>query len=403
MSFVTRDPLRAKARLTACLIAQDEQEHLPQALASLRFCDEIVVVDGGSTDHTADIARAAGATVIENRWPGFAAQRNLALDNATGDWVLEIDADERVSPQLQASIEQLLETPEPGAEIAVCALRNRFLGGQLGPSAKYPAYRSRLFRRGAYRHDESRHVHEGIEPRERPIVLEGDLEHELAGTLREALSDMWHYAHLESTHLDRTRSPFFYLKAVVLRPMAKLAYRATVEHGLRDGWRGMLKIGLDAISDVLVWLLVLCGAGGGQSQTDELFTDHEQKHFGRRPAGPPKVIALAAGNRDSEAAVAWLSALRAHAIDVTLVSDTENCEGDIPTREVVKLRPFATMRALDIEMQLRTAHAVVPVGRRARLVNRMLPRTLRPVIRGLDACVDPAQAALLAQAAVEGH
>lgn len=390
-------------RLTACLIVQNEQEHLGDALASLHFCGEIVVVDGGSTDRTIEIARAAGAVVIENPWPGFAAQRNFALDHASGDWVLEIDADERVSPRLRASIERLLETSAPGADIAVCALRNRFLDGLLGPSAKYPAYRSRLFRRGAYRHDESRRVHEGIEPRERPIVLDGDLEHQLAATLREALCDMWHYARLESTHLCGSHSPASYLKGVVLRPAAKLTYRAIVEHGLRDGWRGALKIALDAASDGLVWLLVLFGLSGAQSQTAALDSGREQRHFGRRPAGPPKVIALAAGEQANQAATAWLSSLRAHAIDVALISDVDGYEMDIPTRSVGKLRPFATMRALDVEMQLRAAHAVVPVGRQAKLVSRLLPRTLRPAIRGLDAHVDPARAARLARAAIENR
>jgi hypothetical protein len=392
------------ARLTACLIVQNEQKHLPEALASVRFCDEIVVVDGGSTDRTADIARAAGAKVIENPWPGFAAQRNVALDNATGDWVLEIDADERVSPLLHSGIERLLETPEPGAQIAVCALRNRFLGGLLGPSAKYPAYRSRLFRRGAYRHDESRQVHEGIEPRERPVVLDGDLKHELAGTLREALHDTWRYAQLESAHLDRAHGPTAYLNGILLRPAAKLTYRAIVDGGLRDGWRGVLKITLDTASDSLVWMLALCGAGERSPQpAATLDTDREQRHFGRRPAGPPKVIALASGGNASETAATWLRSLQTHGIDVALVSDVDSRDEQVPTRQVSNMRSFATMRALDIEMQLRTAHAVVPVGSRAKLVSRLLPRTLRPEISGLDAHVDPAQAARLARAAVESR
>jgi glycosyltransferase involved in cell wall biosynthesis len=126
-------------RISACLIVQDEQERIAAALESVAFCDETFVVDGGSSDATVEIARAAGARVIENPWPGFAAQRNVALDAARSEWVLEIDADERVSPELWASIQSLLSQPPAGAAMAVCALRNRFLGGLLGPSAKYPA------------------------------------------------------------------------------------------------------------------------------------------------------------------------------------------------------------------------------------------------------------------------
>jgi glycosyltransferase involved in cell wall biosynthesis len=233
-------------RISACLIAQDEQARIAAALASVAFCDETIVVDGGSSDNTVEIARAAGAWVIENPWPGFAAQRNVALDAASGDWVIEIDADERVTPELRASIQALLERPPAGAGMAVCALRHRFLGGLLGPSAKYPAYRARIFRREAYRHDESRAVHEGVEPHERPVVLDGDFEHELADTLHEAFADTWRYARLESQHVSPPRTLRTRLIGIVLRPAAKLVYRTLVDGGWRDGWRGMLKIALGA-------------------------------------------------------------------------------------------------------------------------------------------------------------
>lgn len=92
-------------RISAILITLDEATDLPDCLASLAFCDEIVVVDGGSTDGTAAIAEAAGArVVITPDWPGFGPQKQRALDLATGDWILSIDADERVTPELRAEI-----------------------------------------------------------------------------------------------------------------------------------------------------------------------------------------------------------------------------------------------------------------------------------------------------------
>src|SRR6202050_3277869 len=89
------------ASVSACIIAKDEQHHLPECLASVAFCREIVLVDSGSRDATRELARAAGAVVVEQPWLGFAAQRNVALDHASGDWVLEVDADERVSGGLR--------------------------------------------------------------------------------------------------------------------------------------------------------------------------------------------------------------------------------------------------------------------------------------------------------------
>ena len=152
----------------------------------------------------AEIARAAGALVVENPWPGFAAQRNVALDHASGDWVLEIDADERVSPDLGAEIRRMLADP-PGEEIRMAALpmRDVFLGRPLGPSARYPRYRHRLFRREAFRHDESRTVHEGLWPDGPVLPLDGELEHLLATTWREALDDAIAYARLESRQHGR--------------------------------------------------------------------------------------------------------------------------------------------------------------------------------------------------------
>ncbi len=363
-----------RERLTACLIVQDEQERLPAALASVAFCDQVIVVDGGSRDRTVQLAREAGASVIENPWPGFAIQRNLALDAAEGDWVLEIDADERISPELRSSIEALLRQPPPGVDMAVFALRNRFLGGSLGPSAKYPAYRSRLFRRGAYRHDEARAVHEGLELRGRPLILEGDLEHELASTPREALLDMWRYARLESVHVSAPSSPLAYLKGILLRPAAKLLYRAIVDGGWRDGWRGMLKISLDVSSDALVWALVLARSRA----PGEVQTAAAPEHFGRRSVGPQKVVAVAGGGGAAQSAARMLAELQADGADVALICSDPPAGCRLPLQRIPRLGPLWLIRALEAEMQVRPVDAVVPVGRRAELVLRTLPRALRP-------------------------
>jgi hypothetical protein len=386
-----------RERVAACLIVQDEQERLGAALDSVAFCDEVIVVDGGSSDRTVEIARCKGARVIENPWPGFATQRNIAIDASSSDWILEVDADERVSPALRASIEQLLGAPPARVSMAVCALRNRFLGAPLGPSAKYPGYRSRLFRREAFRHDESRTVHEGLDVHERPLILAGDLEHELAGTLREALTDMWRYARLESHQVAGPSGAMPYLAGIVLRPMTKFLYRMIVLGGWHDGWRGALKVSLDVSSDALVWVLVLRRGRGTAADIPE---NRDAEHFGRSRVGQAKVVALAARGAPTREAAAWLAQLKQRGIDVTLISAEAPLERDIPLVPLRRLLPLAAMRAIDAEMHLRVIDALVPVGRRARLVWRLLPSTLRPEIAGVDSNVAPAQAAATAQAAV---
>ena len=287
--------------------------------------------------------------------------------------------------------------------MAVCALRNRFLGRPLGPSAKYPAYRARIFRRGAYRHDEARKVHEGIEPHKRPLVLDGDLEHELAATAAEALRDAWRYAQLEASHIARPTRAGAYLNGIALRPTAKLLYRTFLDGGWRDGWRGLAKIALDVASDMIVWVLVLTRSQPGTV----VHPASELEHFGPRRVGPVKVVAIASGEGAAREADAWLGQLRAQGIDVALVAKRPRAErgrtgggladAGVPVQAIEHLRPLALMRALDVERQLRTTDAVVAVGRRARLLQGLLPNTLRPEIPGLRYGIAPARAAELAR------
>jgi hypothetical protein len=334
----------SRETVTACVIATDEEARLPAALRSVAFCDEVIVVDGGSRDGTIAAARAGGAEVIENPWPGFGAQRNVAIDHATSDWILEIDADERVTAELEGSILRLLEAP-PSARLCGAPIREQFLGRRLGPSAKYPNYRLRLFRRGAYRHDETRTVHEGLVPDGPVHPLEGDLEHVLADTWGEALRDVWTYARLEAAQTPRRRG----LRSLVLRPTAKLLYRLVVDGGWRDGWRGAARIGLDCATDVLV-----------------------AARSGRGPVRAPQARALrrivaVAPARDHGRAISWLEAARAAGADVALVSDAA-AAGDVRTRIVPRLGPLHVIRALTAESQLGGIDRIVAGARIARLV-----------------------------------
>ena len=132
--------------LSVIIITKNEAARLAECLASVRFADEIIVLDGCSVDGTADIARAHGAQVHEVAdWPGFGPQKNRVLALATQPWVLSIDADERVTPELQAEIIQTLAQPEyDGYRIARLS---EFCGKQIRHSGWWPDYVLRLFRR----------------------------------------------------------------------------------------------------------------------------------------------------------------------------------------------------------------------------------------------------------------
>lgn len=141
--------------LTAIILTLNEAKHLPHCLASLHTMDRIVVFDSYSTDTTVEIAKTGGATVLQNRFENYAQQRNAALAAIRSDWILFIDADERLTPSLSAELRQVTTRPENGWEIP----RHNYLFGRLTHGAGWwPDYQLRFFRQGKARYE--RAVHE---------------------------------------------------------------------------------------------------------------------------------------------------------------------------------------------------------------------------------------------------
>ena len=179
--------------LSAVLITKNAAGQLAACLDSLGFCAEILVVDSGSSDATVALARARGARVIESEWRGFGAQKNYAVSQARHDWVLCIDADERVSQELRESIQRALAAPAFGAyRFPRC---NRFLGRYLRHGEGYPDWSLRLFdRRQARWSDDS--VHEKVVAGGPTGTLAGDLLHDSAETLDTYLAKQNRYTTL---------------------------------------------------------------------------------------------------------------------------------------------------------------------------------------------------------------
>jgi glycosyltransferase involved in cell wall biosynthesis len=162
--------------LSAVIITHNEEEKIGAALASVAFCDEVVVVDGGSTDRTRDIALAAGARVVENvPWPGFAEQRNVAVRAARYDWILAVDADERVTPPLREEIQALRTAGFTASGYRIPRVAH-YLGRWIRGTDWYPDRQLRLFdrRRGGWT---GSLIHESVKVEGRVGRLKGDLEH----------------------------------------------------------------------------------------------------------------------------------------------------------------------------------------------------------------------------------
>jgi glycosyltransferase involved in cell wall biosynthesis len=187
-------------KITACIITLNEERDLPRCLTSIApLVDEILVVDSGSSDNTPVIARSFDARVLHQDWLGYVGQKNFALDNATHPWVLSIDADEEISPELANAIAKLKADPKAdqpdsadGYEVSrVVFYRNRWIRH----GDWYPDRLVRLFRRDKVRFSGG-HVHERLElPGSHPLIP-GDLRHFTYDNATDRADRSVHYAGL---------------------------------------------------------------------------------------------------------------------------------------------------------------------------------------------------------------
>jgi glycosyltransferase involved in cell wall biosynthesis len=179
------------SRLSAIVITKNEAAKIADCLDSLSFCDERIVVDCGSEDDTVRVARDHGARVEHHAFEGFGAQKNFALSLASGEWVLSIDADERVSPALAAEITTAIG--ERGADGYEMPRSSSFLGRAMRHSGWYPDYVLRLFRRGRARFSDHI-VHERVVCEGPVRRLQEPLLHFPVDRIEEALSRVDRYS-----------------------------------------------------------------------------------------------------------------------------------------------------------------------------------------------------------------
>ena len=183
------------APLSAVLITYNEEDRLPDALRSVRFCDEVVVVDAGSTDGTRRVAEAAGARVLLNApWPGFLAQRQFAAAAARHDWILAVDSDERVSDPLRQEIEERRGRGFDAAGYYIPRVTH-YLGRWIRGTDWYPDLQLRLFdrRRGRW---QGGLVHESVRVEGTPGRLRHELQHHSYRSADEHLHRIHEYARL---------------------------------------------------------------------------------------------------------------------------------------------------------------------------------------------------------------
>jgi glycosyltransferase involved in cell wall biosynthesis len=231
-----------RATLSVAVVALNEEANLPRTLASVAWADEVVVVDSGSKDATRELAQSHKARFVSEPWRGFAAQKNFALSLCTSEWVLSLDADEAVSPELAASIEKVLVAP-PSHTAYALPRHNFFLGRWIRHGGYYPDPKLRLFPRGQAAFQETA-VHETAIFAGNVETLHGDLLHHAYPTLTSYLDHMERYSTLGAgiaVQRGRTgRGLLSFLNGVLLNPVATFFYNYILRAGFLDGREGLL-------------------------------------------------------------------------------------------------------------------------------------------------------------------
>jgi len=184
--------------LSVVMITRNAATQLAACLESIAFADETLVVDGGSSDGTAELAARHGARVLQKEWLGFGPQKQFAVESARHDWVLCLDADERVSESLRASI--LAALAAPAAQAYAMPRCNRFMGRWLRYGEGYPDWSLRLFNRRHARWSDDP-VHEKVLTAAPVARLEGDLLHDSAETLESYLDKQNRYTSIQAAAL----------------------------------------------------------------------------------------------------------------------------------------------------------------------------------------------------------
>jgi glycosyltransferase involved in cell wall biosynthesis len=227
----------SSARISACVIAFQEADRIGDCLRSLAFCDEIVVVDSGSTDGTQDIARGLGAVVVEHAWPGFGPQKDFCARHAAHDWILQLDADERVSRTLRHEIESLRESglaTHSGWDMPRCT---NYLGAWIVRGGWYPDRQLRLYdrRRGSWNVGREPHPRVGVEGS--VGQLSGDLFHDTYRSFGHHLATIDSYTTIMAQGMYE-RGKRARTLDLFTHPLARFVRFYVLKRGFLDGWRG---------------------------------------------------------------------------------------------------------------------------------------------------------------------
>ena len=231
--------------LSVAIITKDERENLPRCLGSVAFADQIVVVDSGSSDDTVNIAAACGCDVFLEEWRGFGPQKQMAVDRCRNDWILVLDADERIPPETADVIKKIVNHP-PEAEGYSFPRKNFFQGRWIKHAGWWPDRVVRLFRRSCAGVTCAL-VHEAVEVKGKVVALDVAIEHFTDSRLSRILLKINSYSTLgaEAAFAEGKRAS---LLSAIVRAKLTFLHNYFVRLGFLDGSPGFTLAFLDGIN-----------------------------------------------------------------------------------------------------------------------------------------------------------
>jgi (heptosyl)LPS beta-1,4-glucosyltransferase len=254
-------------RISATVITRNEEKNIGDCLASLDFADEIIVVDSGSIDRTGEICRANPKVLFfQQEWLGFGAQKNFAAEKAAHDWVFNIDADERISSELHASISTADFEKYDGFRVA---RENYFGKRRISRCGWYPDYNLRLYNKNKCRFRE-RLVHEAVECSGTVGTLSGNLLHFTYAGISDYIQRMDRYSSLAAEQMvGEGRRPG--ISATIFRPLFTFVKMFVMKRGLLEGYQGFILSVLYSIYTFVKYAKARELCKNGDTKTPERF------------------------------------------------------------------------------------------------------------------------------------
>jgi glycosyltransferase involved in cell wall biosynthesis len=226
------------ATLSVIILALNEEHNIVECLESVKWADEILVIDSGSTDNTVELAKRYTNNVLTVEWKGYGATKNYALRQATGDWILWLDADERVPNELAEEMRRVIQSNDSAFAGYNVARRAYFLGKWIRHCGWYPGRVTRLFRRSKSRFTES-NVHEQIVVEGAIDELNNDLLHFTDPNLHHYFQKFNRYTTLAAQDLQ-TAGKQFTISDIIVRPFFTFVKMYVLKRGFLDGMQGFI-------------------------------------------------------------------------------------------------------------------------------------------------------------------